>query len=96
VLEAMEAAGRISDRDTRIAAIYNEQSKLTAQKAALAPWLELDIPLETASTQDVAVFFGTVAAAVDLDALEGALNTGLFTALVVREGLAEELLHSRE
>lgn len=29
-------------------------------------------------------------------ALEGALNTGLFTALVVREGLAEELLHSRD
>ena len=29
-------------------------------------------------------------------ALEGALNTGLFTALVVREGLAEELLHNRE
>ena len=28
-------------------------------------------------------------------ALEGALNTGLFTALVVREGLAEELLRGR-
>ena len=51
--EATEAAERISARDTRIAAIYNEQSKLTAQKAALAPWLELDTPLDTPSTREV-------------------------------------------
>ena len=37
---------------------------------ALAPWLALDIPLETASTPEVAVSFGTVAASADLDVLE--------------------------
>ena len=39
---------------------------------------------------------GLCAANTSSAALEEALNTGLFTALVVREGLAEELLHSRE
>ena len=35
---------------------------------------------------------GLCSANTAASALEGALNTGLFTALVVREGLAEELL----
>ncbi len=71
--EAMEAAGRISDRDARIAAIYNEQSKLTAQKAALAPWLELDTPLDTPSTREVSVTFGAVSGNADRHAVETAL-----------------------
>ena len=38
---------------------------------------------------------GLCSANTAASALEGALNTGLFTALVVREGLAEELLRGR-
>ena len=53
--EATEAAQRLSDREARIAAIYNEQSKLTAQKASLAPWLELDAALDIPSTREVTV-----------------------------------------
>ena len=71
--EATEAAERISARDTRIAAIYNEQSKLTAQKAALAPWLELDTPLDTPSTREVSVTFGAVSGSADRHAVETAL-----------------------
>ena len=42
---AMEAAQAVNAQEKRISAIQNEQGKLRAQKAALTPWLELDIPL---------------------------------------------------
>ncbi|MEO2800029.1 V-type ATP synthase subunit I, partial [Flavonifractor plautii] len=63
-------AGRLGELERRITALYAEQNKLRTQRLALAPWLALDIPLETASTPEVAVSFGTVAASADLDALE--------------------------
>ena len=63
--EALAAAERISARDARITAIYSEQSKLTAQKSALAPWLELNTPLDTPSTRSVSVSFGAISGNVD-------------------------------
>ena len=74
--EATEAAGRISDLETRIAAIYNEQSKLTAQKASLAPWLELDADLDIPSTREVTVTYGAVSGNADRNAVETALELG--------------------
>ena len=71
--EATEAAGRISDLETRIAAIYNEQSKLTAQKASLAPWLELDADLDIPSTREVTVTYGAVSGNADRNTVETAL-----------------------
>ncbi len=71
--EALAAAQRISDLETRIAAIANEQSKLTAQRAALAPWLELDAPLDLASTREVSVTYGAVERSADRHAVETAL-----------------------
>ena len=59
-------AGRLGELERRITALYAEQNKLRTQRLALAPWLALDIPLETASTPEVAVSFGTVAASADL------------------------------
>lgn len=71
--EATEAAQRISDLETRIAAIYNEQSKLTAQKASLAPWLELDAALDIPSTREVTVTYGAIDRTADRHAVETAL-----------------------
>ncbi|WP_130848345.1 V-type ATP synthase subunit I [Intestinimonas timonensis] len=71
--KATEAAGRISDLETRIAAIYNEQSKLTAQKASLAPWLELDADLDIPSTREVTVTYGAVSGNADRNTVETAL-----------------------
>ena len=71
--EATEAAQRLSDRETRIAAIYNEQSKLTAQKASLAPWLELDAALDIPSTREVTVTYGAIDRTADRHAVETAL-----------------------
>ena len=77
--------------ERRISTLYAEQNKLRTQKLALAPWLTLDIPLETASTPEVAVQFGTVAAATDLDALEGALGAVTDLYELMRAGADNEL-----
>lgn len=53
---------RSTEAERRMAAIHSEQSKLLAQKAALAPWLELDLPLETQSTHQIMIQLGTLPA----------------------------------
>ena len=50
-------------KDREAALLQTEQGKLTAQKAALAPWLSLDLPLESGSTREMLVQFGTLTAA---------------------------------
>lgn len=88
---ALADAGRLVELERQISALYAEQNKLKTQKLALAPWLGLDIPLETASTAEVAVQFGTVAAATDLDALEGALKAVTDLYELMRAGEDREL-----
>ena len=51
--QALDGAQEVNEAERRMAAIHSEQSKLLAQKAALAPWLELDLPLETQSTHQI-------------------------------------------
>lgn len=88
---ALTDAGRLNELERQISALYAEQSKLKTQKLSLAPWLALDIPLETASTQEVTVVFGTVAAAVDMDALEARLTGEADLAQILRAGSDTEL-----
>ncbi len=84
-------AGQLVELERKISTLYAEQNKLRTQKLALAPWLALDIPLETASTADVSVAFGTVAASTDLDAMEGALGTVTDLYELMRAGADNEL-----
>lgn len=84
-------AGQLVALERKISALYAEQNKLKTQKLALAPWLALDIPLETASTPEVAVQFGTVAASTDLDALKGALGAVTDLYELMRAGADNEL-----
>jgi len=84
-------AGRLGELERRITALYAEQNKLRTQRLALAPWLALDIPLETASTPEVAVSFGTVAASADLDALERELAEKSELTQVLRAGADTQL-----
>ena len=88
---ALADAGHLVELERQISSLYAEQNKLKTQKLALAPWLALDIPLETASTAEVAVQFGTVAAATDLDALEGALKAVTDLYELMRAGEDREL-----
>ena len=71
--QALAAARRIQEREARIAAIRSEQGKLSAQKAALAPWLELDMDLDLPSTREVSVTFGALSSSADRQAVETAL-----------------------
>lgn len=84
-------AGQLVALERKISTLYAEQNKLRTQKLALAPWLALDIPLETASTPEVAVQFGTVAASTDLDAMEGALGAVTDLYELMRAGADNEL-----
>lgn len=84
-------AGQLVALERKISALYAEQNKLRTQKLALAPWLALDIPLETASTEEVTVQFGTVAASTDLDALDGALGAATDLYELIRAGADNEL-----
>ena len=84
-------AGQLVALERKISALYAEQNKLRTQKLALAPWLALDIPLETASTAEVAVSFGTVAASTDLDAMDRALGAVTDLYELMRAGADNEL-----
>ena len=71
---AMATAQGIVEQEKRIASIHSEQSKLRAQKAALAPWLELDAALDTPSTPEVSVTFGSLSTRTPLEELPAQLG----------------------
>ena len=71
-----QAVRTILDAERRIAALHAQQSKLEAQKAVLAPWLGLDVPLDTHSTKEMQIAFGTLPAALVLSEAEGRLMAG--------------------
>ena len=71
--QAAQAVQSINHAQQRIATLQAQKTKLEGQKAVLAPWLSLDVPLDTESTKEVFIGFGTVPASVDLTALKGAL-----------------------
>ncbi len=68
---ARDAAKEINDLDRRLAAIRAEENKLEAQRAVLLPWQDLDMPLDTASTDQVTVQLGTLPAALLMNHAEG-------------------------
>ena len=72
--KARQAAGEINDLDNRLGIIQSEEQKLAGQRAALAPWLGLDLPLETQSTGQVTVQLGTLPAGTDLEEGRKALD----------------------
>lgn len=71
---ALRDAGALCDAKRDIAALESDFGKLRAQQAALAPWLSLEIPLETASTPSVTALFGTLPAGEEPEALLGELG----------------------
>ena len=71
--QAAQAVQSINNTQQRIAALQAQKTKLEGQKAVLAPWLSLDVPLNTESTREVFIEFGTVPVGMDLTALKGTL-----------------------
>lgn len=71
---ALREAEALCEARRDIAALESEFGKLQAQRSALAPWLALEIPLETASTPSVIARFGTLPAGEEPEALLGELG----------------------
>ena len=69
----LEAARAILDLERSITAMTAEQGKLQAQKAALAPWVPLDVPLDFEGSKTVSPVFGTIPAKADYPAMEAAV-----------------------
>lgn len=71
--QGLETAQAIVDGERELASLAAEQGKLQTQKAALAPWLPLDVPLELSGDENVAVVFGTIPAKADYSAMDAAV-----------------------
>lgn len=72
--QGKQAVQQVLEADRQLAALEAQHSKMLTQRAALAPWLELNIPLDTASTQEMVVQFGTVTAGVELEQVQRAVE----------------------
>lgn len=71
--QALSTAGAINGGARRLATLAAEQNKVHSQCTALAPWLDLDIPLETGSTRETLVLFGSITGSADRNSVEGQL-----------------------
>ena len=71
----LAAADELLAGQREIETLKAQRAKLELQKAALAPWLALDVPLELDSDGTVSVIFGTVPARTEFAALEGELQS---------------------
>ncbi len=71
---ARDEAEEINGLERRLTAIRGERGKLEAQKAALAPWLSLDLPLETEPTAQVTIQLGTLPGTVPFAQAEEAVK----------------------
>lgn len=72
--QAAKTAEAVCEAQRQVAALRAEVGKLQTQRAALLPWLELDVPLDIPSTQDVTALFGTFPGTTDLTSVRGELG----------------------
>jgi V/A-type H+-transporting ATPase subunit I len=71
---ARDAAAEVNEAERRLIAIQGEESKRQTQKAVLAPWLTLDMPLETNSTDVVTIQLGSLPAQLPFEQAEQAVR----------------------
>ena len=71
---AEETADQLCGLQREITALEAERAKMESQRASLAPWLELNVPLETVSTASTTALFGTLPADADLNEVWAALG----------------------
>lgn len=72
--KALETAQQVVEAERQIQAMHAGNARIATQQAALAPWLDIDIPLETDATYKTGILFGTVPSAYPLEEVEGALR----------------------
>lgn len=69
----LDTARVILNTERSIASMTSEQGKLQAHKAALAPWIPLNIPLDFEGSKIVSPVFGTIPAKSDYAGMEAAV-----------------------
>ena len=68
-----QAVQAILEAERAVAELRARQAKLVGEREELAHWLALDVPLDTPSTREVTVAFGTLPVSVELSEVEGQL-----------------------
>ena len=91
--QGKQAVQQVLEADRQLAALEAQHSKLLTQRAALAPWLELNIPLDTASTQEMVVQFGTVTAGVELEQVQRAVEGASELAQLTQASVDRDVLY---
>ena len=89
--QGLEAAKQVLEAEQALAAKGAERSKLLTQKASLAPWSSLDVPLEEEGSATVPVHFCSVPVKTSFAALEAAVDENVGLAQLVRAGSDREL-----
>lgn len=72
-VSGLETARAILDCERGISQMTAEQAKLQSQKAALAPWIPLDVPLELEGDKSISLVFGTIPAKADYAGMTAAV-----------------------
>jgi Archaeal/vacuolar-type H+-ATPase subunit I len=85
VTRAKAACGKINGLLQTLTALQNDESRLMAKRAALAPWKSLDLPLEREGTEHALFRTGVCPGAADVGAMKTALGAS---------GAAAELLEA--
>ena len=87
----LDTARRINDAERRINTLRADRGKMEAQRASLAPWSALDVPLEMTGDGTISVIFGTIPARADYAAMEGAVLSAADMASLTDAGADREL-----
>ena len=87
----LDTARAILDGEKTLAALLAEQGKLASHKAALAPWVPLDVPLEMERTENVSLVFGTIPAKADYAALQAAVEEASGLSALFEAGADQDL-----
>ena len=87
----LDTARRINDAERRINTLRADRGKMEAQRASLAPWSSLDVPLEMTGDGTISVIFGTIPARADYAAMEGEVLSASDMASLTNAGADREL-----
>jgi V/A-type H+-transporting ATPase subunit I len=68
--QADAASGRILEFLQELTQLQSDETRLSAQKAALMPWASLDMPLESGGTEHTRFFMGTFPGGTDVSAIQ--------------------------
>lgn len=67
--EAIEKAAKINGLEEKIKRLTAEENRQNSMIESVRPWLDLDIPLDTNSTERSAILWGSIPARVDLQSV---------------------------